>query len=112
MTIRPMTIRPAAVLFTALVLAPATAFAQAPQTVPEADPCVDGTTQPGGQPCATLSDKLGTTGGIIRPPSGVDPDIAVPAPDPMPGTTPVIPPGAVPPQPNTGDGTGTPAVPK
>ncbi len=72
---------------------------------------MDGKTQ-AGEPCETLSDKLGTTGGIIRPPTDVDPGIAAPAPNPMPGTTPVIPPGAVPPQPATPDGTATPAVPK
>jgi len=73
--------------------------AQAPQTVPEADPCLDGRVTADGRPCPTLSDKLDETGGVVRPPPGVDPGIHRPAPDPMPGTTPVIPPGAIAPQP-------------
>lgn len=43
----------------------------------------------------TLSDKLEQTDGVIRPPENISPDIAVPAPVPNPGTTPVIrPPGS------------------
>jgi hypothetical protein len=40
----------------------------------------------------SLSDKLESTGGVIRPPSEIAPDMTVPAPAPNPGTTPVIPP--------------------
>jgi hypothetical protein len=40
----------------------------------------------------SLSDELDATGGVIRPPSGVDPEIQAPAPEPNPGTMPVIPP--------------------
>lgn len=40
----------------------------------------------------TLSDKLDQSRGVIQPPSNVDPEIRVPAPDPNPGTTRVIPP--------------------
>jgi hypothetical protein len=40
----------------------------------------------------TLSDKLERSGGVITPPSGVDPGISTAAPVPHPGTTPVIPP--------------------
>lgn len=40
----------------------------------------------------TLSDRLEKTDGVIRPPSGIAPDMTVPAPVPNPGTTPVIPP--------------------
>jgi hypothetical protein len=40
----------------------------------------------------TLSDKLEQSEGVIRPPSGIAPDMTVPAPVPNPGTTPVIPP--------------------
>lgn len=105
-----MSIRPAAALIVALTLIPAAAFAQAPQTIPEAEPCVDGRNADGSQPCDTLSEKLDSTGGIIRPPTGIDPDITAPAPDPNPGTTPVIPPGAVPPQ-QSGDIDPAPAVP-
>lgn len=43
-------------------------------------------------PGATLSDKLEKTGGVIKPPTGIDPGITAPAPVPNPGTTPVIPP--------------------
>ena len=35
-------------------------------------------------------------GGVIRPPAGVDPGIRAPAPNPNPGTTPVIPPPGTP----------------
>jgi hypothetical protein len=86
--------------------------AQEPQTIPEANPCVDGLKKADGTPCDTLSEKLDETGGIITPPMGIDPGIGVPAPDPMPGTTPVIPPGAVPPDPDAGGTEGTIIVPK
>jgi hypothetical protein len=82
---------------TIAALTPFQASAQAPQTVPEADPCVKGRTGDG-SPCGTLSEKLNETGGIIRPPAGMDPEISQQAPDPDPGTTPVIPPGQLPPQ--------------
>lgn len=78
--------------------------AQAPQTVPQAEPCVEGRTR-SGEPC-TLSNQLDETNGIIRPPAGVDPEMHVPPPDT--GTTPVIPPEAVPPQPSDGMGEATP----
>jgi hypothetical protein len=43
---------------------------------------------------APLSDKLERTGGVIRPPATIAPDMAVRPPVPDPGTTPVIrPPG-------------------
>ena len=42
----------------------------------------------------TLSDKLDSTGGVIRPPADIAPDMAVRAPDP--GTTRVIPPPGTP----------------
>lgn len=105
-----MSIRLPAALIVAMILSPAAALAQAPQTIPEADPCVDGRTEDGGRPCETLSEKLDSTGGVIRPPTGIDPDITAPAPHPNPGTTPVIPPGAVPPQ-QSGDIDPAPAVP-
>jgi hypothetical protein len=63
----------------------------APQsTIPEKmeDPSVTGSTGSD----ATLSEKLEATEGVIRPPSNIAPDMTVPAPDPNPGTTPVIPP--------------------
>ncbi|WP_181708533.1 hypothetical protein [Chthonobacter rhizosphaerae] len=53
------------------------------------------------EPCDTLSEQLDATGGVIAPPPGIDPEITAPAPDPMPGTTPVIPPSAVPTDPQS-----------
>ena len=40
----------------------------------------------------SLSEKLDKSGGVIRPPANIAPDMAVRAPDPDPGTTRVIPP--------------------
>ena len=40
----------------------------------------------------SLSEKLGKSGGVIRPPANIAPDMAVRPPDPDPGTTRVIPP--------------------
>jgi hypothetical protein len=40
----------------------------------------------------SLSDQLERNEGVIKPPPGIDSGIGVPAPDPDPGTTPVIPP--------------------
>lgn len=40
----------------------------------------------------TLSDQLNKSEGVIKPPSGVDPEMRVPAPNPNPGSTIVIPP--------------------
>ena len=43
---------------------------------------------------STLSDKLQKSDGVIKPPSGVDPEIKTIAPEPTPNSTPVIkPPG-------------------
>lgn len=44
----------------------------------------------------TLSDRLHDSRGVIRPPTGIAPDMRVPAPVPNPGTTPVIPPPGTP----------------
>ncbi len=60
----------------------------APKTAPQ-DPR---STVPDRRPGETLSERLDRNSGVIHPPAGVDPGIAVPAPDPHPGTTPVIPP--------------------
>jgi hypothetical protein len=43
-----------------------------------------------------LSEKLDSTSGVIRPPADIAPDMSVPAPDPNPGTTRVIPPPGTP----------------
>jgi hypothetical protein len=47
-------------------------------------------------PQEDLSKRLDRTDGVIRPPDRIDPDIHVPAPQPNPGTTPVIPPPGTP----------------
>jgi hypothetical protein len=44
----------------------------------------------------SLSDKLDRTGGVIRPPEDIAPDMSVRPPVPDPGTTPVIPPPGTP----------------
>ena len=44
-----------------------------------------------GRSNAPLSDKLESTGGVIRPPANIAPDMAVRPPVPDPGTTLVIP---------------------
>lgn len=41
---------------------------------------------------STLSDKLQKSDGVIKPPSGIDPEIKTIPPDPSPNSTPVIPP--------------------
>jgi len=48
------------------------------------------------RPGETLSERLDRNSGVIHPPAGVDPGIAVPAPDPDPHSTPVIPPPGTP----------------
>lgn len=50
----------------------------------------------GTAPRETLSERLDRTDGVIAPPQGIDPGIRAPAPDPNPGTTPVIPPPGTP----------------
>ena len=42
----------------------------------------------------SLSSKLNKSGGVITPKDDVDPAMRVPAPDPRPNSTPVIPPSA------------------
>jgi hypothetical protein len=61
------------------------AFAQTPVKPVPQDPDSN-------RPDETLSEKLDRSKGVIRPPSGVDPEIRKPAPVPNPGTTRVIPP--------------------
>jgi hypothetical protein len=43
-----------------------------------------------------LSDKLDSTGGVIRPPADIAPDMSVRPPVPDPGTTRIIPPPGTP----------------
>ena len=66
----------------------APAAAQGAQKLPNQVP----TAPDGAAPDTPLSEKLDRSGGVLRPPGGVDPEIHVPAPDPDPKTTPVIPP--------------------
>lgn len=69
---------------------------QQPQTsVPSqaGNPC---SAQPGDDGSQTLTGQLSECGGVINPAPQVDPEIQAPAPDPNPGTTPVIPPDATP----------------
>lgn len=47
---------------------------------------------PGTAQGESLSNQLQRNDGVIKPRPGIDPDIYVPAPNPNPGTTPVIPP--------------------
>jgi hypothetical protein len=61
-----------------------------PEKIQPSDPSTTGSTGSTGSG-ATLSEKLERTDGVIRPPDGISPDMAVPAPVPNPGTTPVIP---------------------
>ncbi len=65
---------------------------QAPKAVPQ-DPRATG---PDKRPGETLSERLDRNSGVIHPPAGMDPGIAVPAPDPGPHSTPVIPPPGTP----------------
>jgi hypothetical protein len=56
---------------------------------------------PGGAPTTSgrsdsLSDRLDSSGGVIKPKPGVDPGIVQPAPVPNPNSTPVIPPPGTP----------------
>ena len=65
---------------------------EAPKTAPQ-DPRA---TAQNRRPGETLSERLDRNSGVIQPPAGTDPGIAVPVPDPNPGTTPVIPPPGTP----------------
>ena len=56
-----------------------------PQTIPQKTPSSPGTDGSAGN----LTEKLGETGGVIKPPVEVDPHMARPAP-PTPQTMPVI----------------------
>jgi hypothetical protein len=68
------------------------AAAQNAQNPPKQVPTAPESTRPG----VPLSDQLSESKGVIRPPGNVDPEIQTPAPDPMPNTTPVIPPPGTP----------------
>jgi hypothetical protein len=74
------------------IAGPVPAMAQGAQSVPNQVP----TAPDGTAPNAPLSEKLDRSKGVLQPPSGVDPEIHVPAPEPNPQTTPVIPPPGTP----------------
>jgi hypothetical protein len=86
--------RSAALAAAVLCAAGGTAAAQSAAT-----PRTDLDAKPG-----TLSDKLGQTGGVIKPTGNVDPAMRKTA--PQTGTMPVVKPGQVPPQSGTGAGGG------
>jgi len=65
---------------------------ETPKTAPQ-DPRATGEDK---RPGETLSERLDRNSGVIHPPAGVDPGIAVPVPDPDPHSTPVIPPPGTP----------------
>ncbi|KQQ89572.1 hypothetical protein [Aureimonas sp. Leaf324] len=64
---------------------------------PSTDPCA---AQPGAADGQTLSGQLADCGGVLTPPDTGMPSVEAPVPAPDPGTTPVIPPGTVPDEPN------------
>jgi hypothetical protein len=73
------------------------------QTIPEKDLSRPDASRAGGTQGGVadkheknLSDKLDASGGVIKTPPGVDPEIVKPAPVPEPNSTPVIPPPGVP----------------
>ncbi len=73
------------------------------QTIPEEDLLRPDASRAGGTQGGVvdkheknLSDKLDASGGVIKTPPGVDPEIVKPAPVPEPNSTPVIPPPGVP----------------
>ena len=64
----------------------------APQekSIPDSKEPAPGSSEPA--PGESLSNQLNRNEGVIQPPRDIDPGIDVPAPNPNPGTTPVIPP--------------------
>lgn len=76
-----------------------------PQPAPLDRALPDGSASTGAGPGDTREGGGQGIGGVIVPPTGIDPEIQVPAPDPTPGTTPVIPPPGTP-------GNPSPVVPK
>jgi hypothetical protein len=74
----------------ALLSGPAWAAAadkSTPEQTPSQERCQAGAKTPDQD---NLSDKLDDCSGVLRPSVGIDPGIKAPAPDPNPGTTPVI----------------------
>jgi hypothetical protein len=77
-------------------LAPVMARAELAQEAPGTAPKDPRLASPGKRPGETLSEQLDRNNGVIHPPAGTDPGIAVPAPNPGPQSTPVIPPPGTP----------------
>lgn len=73
-------------------IVPTGLHAELPQEAPKTAPQDPHATASDKRPGETLSERLDRSNGVIHPPAGTDPGIAVPAPDPNPGSTPVIPP--------------------
>ncbi len=67
-------------------------FAQAAQEAPKTAPQAPNSTRSDTRPGETLSERLDRNNGVIHPPTGTDPGMAAPVPDPHPRSTPVIPP--------------------
>jgi hypothetical protein len=77
-------------------IVPRTLHAGVSQEVPKTAPQDPRATAQDKRPGETLSDRLDRNSGVIHPPTGVDPGIAAPVPDPHPNSTPVIPPPGTP----------------
>jgi hypothetical protein len=99
-------IRPIAAVFVLLAQV-ATASAQVPATprgsgstatncTPTATTSDPNSIATPGQPGEPLTDKLARSGGVLCPPTGVDPEIRAPAPDGGTAKTPVVPPPGTP----------------
>jgi len=66
------------------------------ETIPEqVYPCNPGDYEPPDSDGSSLTEGAIDCGEVIVPPQGMDPEISAPAPEPYPGTTPVIPPSAL-----------------
>ena len=84
------------VVFSLAGIMPGKLHAGVSQEVPKSTPQDPRATAQDTRPGETLSERLDRNSGVIHPPAGVDPDIAVPAPNPHPNSTPVIPPPGTP----------------
>jgi hypothetical protein len=73
-------------------IVPGTLHAGVSQEVPKSAPLDPRAMAQNKRPGETLSERLDRNSGVIHPPAGVDPGIAVPVPDPHPNSTPMIPP--------------------
>ena len=84
-----------ALMITFLPLAPVGARADVSQEAPKTAPQSPAAAQDR-RAGETLSERLDRNSGVIHPPAGMDPGIAVQVPDPHPNSTPVIPPPGTP----------------